>query len=307
MLSIGKPVERENAQATLAWEMAEQLKRADAGVFANVTLKHGQELYSASRSKSAIVVQKLSATAKEEDVVKFYLDSYSVKATVHAETMEKMYGHFSIFLSSHPFAACILYVRERKGGPANVMCIVSGRDRPSYIFSPRSGTLEKSQYLYGTMLHLAPAGSILSGYMVSATAAPVVVMEPKEEKASVPVSPKKKSPKKALLQEEEEEEEEEEKKPKKKTSQKKKRIKKETVEEAEPEKEEEDAEEKPSPKKKRIKKETPQEAQPSEAESSSKKETPQEAEPEKEEKPKKKIIRRAKLGKESKEEKASNE
>jgi hypothetical protein len=244
MLLIGKPIERENAQATLAWEMAEQLKLVDAAVFANVTQKNGEELYKASREKSAIVVQKLSATAKEDDVVKFYLDHYSIKATVHAKSMTEMYGHFSIFLSGHPFAACILYVRERKGDAANVVCIVSGRDRPSYIFSARAGTLEKSNYLYGSMMHAAPAGSILSGYIVSGTAPPIAV-----EQTS--------SPKKMLLEEET---------PKIKTSaKKKKRIKKEPLEE------EKEEEEKTSPQKKRIKEESPEEEKEEEEEKPKKK------------------------------------
>lgn len=264
MLLIGKPIQKENAQATVAWEMAEQLKLVDAAVFANVTQKNGEELYKASREKSAIVVQKLPATAKEEDVVKFYLDHYSIKATVHAETMEKMYGHFSIFLSGHPFAACILYVRERKGGAANVVCIVSGRDRPSYIFSARAGTLEKSHYLYGSMMHAAPVGSILSGYIVSGTTPPIAV----EQAAKKPSSPKK-----MLLEEEKEEKDT----PKAKTSaKKKKRIKKEPLEE------EKEEEEKVSPKKKRVKEESPEEEK-----------------EEEEEKPKKKVIRRAKLGKDA--------
>lgn len=196
MLLIGSPIQGDAFKHALAWEMAEQLHKAPDSSFMNISQETGTALYKGSQSKAEIVSKK---RLTDQQVLEQYLGDYKQRIIVEGNSVDKFLGHYSLTTTVHPFSAGILLLK------GNVLCVVGGDNRPSYIFDAGAGTLERTENLYTSLYSYVPDNAPISAYIVSTETMPVAI-KLEEEEAAPPLPPQKKSTKRAILEEEKKEE-----------------------------------------------------------------------------------------------------
>ena len=250
--SIGRPILNPNACGIMAWETANTLRETPDTVFMNISTDSGEEIYKKARSNTNIVFQKAledKSKPDEKSIVNVYLPKYTNKVVVEGNSVEKFLGHYSLATTVQSFAAGIIFIKESPGAWSNVLCVVSGENRPTYIFDAGKGTIERTDNLYDTIFNYVQntMQTTLSAYIVSTGSTPVVFKadtpilvedeDPKPAKEEKHSSPKKKKKKK------EEEEKEEKSSSPKKSSSKKKRERSPSLEETQKKEEEEEEQE----------------------------------------------------------------
>ena len=238
--SIGRPMSNPNACGIMAWETAEALGKTPDNVFMNISAESGAEIYKKARSNTSIVFQKLledKSKPDEKAIVNVYLPNYMNKVVVEGNSVEKFLGHYSLATTVQPLAAGIIFIKTSPTQWSNVLCVVSGENRPTYIFDTSKGTLECTDNLYDTIFNYIESNgkATLSAYIMSNESQPIVVKTEEPpilvEEDSSPVVKKTQTKKRAKEEEVEEdapkkkpskeEEEEEDSLPKKKASEEK--------------------------------------------------------------------------------------
>jgi len=215
MLTIGKPITIPLAQNSVCWEFANELRSAPDNVFMNIPENEAKKFYDAAREKGGLVFKKLTdqGDTTRSSVCNYYMPSYVEKAYVDGQKLEKFLGMYSLAHTMRVFTAGIIFLSGSNQEEESVLCVVSGQNRPSYIFDPSAGTLQKTDSLYDSLFDYIPEGVHIMAYIVSTDEMPIVVKveepepEPEPEKKPAITTTTKKRPRKEEKEKEEGEEE----------------------------------------------------------------------------------------------------